>query len=90
MKTKVISSVVIIVLFVFCSYADTDTRVLVTIENLAPSHGNFLTPHWVEVIGEWGLACLVVGNCRKHCKVTGEREGETGKHARMAKGGEER
>ena len=40
-------SLLISSIFVFGAYAEPDTRVILTIENLAPSNGTFQTPHWV-------------------------------------------
>ena len=40
-------SVLLSVMFVSIVYAEPDTRVIVTIENLAPSNGTFQTPFWV-------------------------------------------
>ena len=47
MKGKLITSVLFSALFASTVSAAPDTRVLLTIENLAPTNGNFLTPHWV-------------------------------------------
>ena len=47
MKTKFTSLIVFSILCIISAYAESDTRVIVTIENLAPANGNFLTPHWV-------------------------------------------
>ena len=47
MKGKLIASVLFSTLLASTVSAAPDTRVLLTIENLAPTNGNFLTPHWV-------------------------------------------
>ena len=47
MKGKLIASVLISAIWASAVSAAPDTRVLLTIENLAPMNGNFLTPHWV-------------------------------------------
>lgn len=46
---SIVKNIIILIstLFVVGAYAEPDTRVIVTIENLAPSNGTFQTPHWV-------------------------------------------